>query len=96
MDISALDIFSYVNPIVVGICLCFGYIIKHSIPVIPNKLIPLIMGVCGVILMLILSWPYAGGEAILTAIYGGLISGLASTGLHQAFSKLIGADDEGE
>lgn len=96
MDIATLDILTYVNPIVVGICLCLGYVIKHSISVVPNKLIPLIMAGCGVVMMLILSWPFAGGEAVLTAIYGGLISGLASTGLHQAFSKLIGADDTTE
>lgn len=96
MDINSLDIFSYANLIVVGVCVCLGYVIKHSIPQISNNLIPLIMGVCGVIMTVILGFPFANGEAVLTAVYSGLISGLASTGLHQAFTKLIGAEDETE
>lgn len=91
MDINSLDVFSYVNPLVLGICLCLGHVIKYSIPVLPNRFIPLIMGVCGITMTIILGWPFADGEAVLTAAYSGFISGLASTGLHQAFSNLIGA-----
>ena len=40
----------YVVLVVLGICLCFGYIIKHSLSFIDNKIIPLIMGVTGVVL----------------------------------------------
>ena len=35
----------YAEPIVVGICLCVGYVIKVSLSFIPNKYIPLIMAV---------------------------------------------------
>ena len=38
----------YLVVIVVGICLATGYIIKHSLDFVPNKYIPLIMGVLGV------------------------------------------------
>lgn len=66
----------YLVIVVVGICLLFGYIIKHSLDFIPNKYIPLIMGVTGVILNVWLNgWAFSP-EILL----GGLASGLASTG----------------
>lgn len=94
MDISTLDILNYVNPVTVGICLCIGYIIKHSISQIPNKLIPLIMGVLGAAFSLINNWPVETAQAALAAVYGGLASGLVSTGLHQAFAQMIGGTDD--
>lgn len=61
---------------VMAICLCLGYVIKHSITVIPNKYIPLIMAVVGVILNVWMNaWTFTP-EILL----GGLASGLASTG----------------
>ena len=66
----------YVVVVVVAICLAIGYIIKNSCPVIPNKYIPLIMGILGVILNVWLNaWSFTP-EILL----GGLASGLASTG----------------
>lgn len=66
----------YIVILVVGICLSVGYIIKHSLNFIPNKYIPLFMGVLGVILNVWLSdWSFSP-EILL----GGLASGLASTG----------------
>lgn len=79
----------YVVLIVLGICLCLGYVIKNSITVIPNKYIPLIMAVVGVILNVWLSkWTFTP-EILL----GGLASGLASTG---AFELLRNLKKEGE
>lgn len=66
----------YIVIIVVGICLGVGYIIKHSLDVIPNKYIPLIMGILGVILNVWLN----GGAFTPEILLGGLASGLASTG----------------
>ena len=94
MDISVLDILSYINPVTVGICLCVGYIIKHSISQIPNKMIPLIMGVLGAIVSVISNWPIDSAQAALASVYSGLVSGLASTGLHQAFAQMIGFDSK--
>ena len=56
------------------------------------------MGVLGVIFSLINNWPMADAPAALVAVYGGLVSGLVSTGLHQAFAQLIGgaSDKDGE
>ena len=93
MNIASLDLFTYVNPLCVGMCLCFGYVIKHSVPQIANKLIPLIMAVLGAAIMLAVNAPFAYAQDVIVAIYGGMVSGLCSTGLHQAFSKIIGGDD---
>lgn len=83
MDISGLK--EYVVIIVLGICLCVGYILKNLIPTDRiNRFIPLIMGVLGVLLNMWISWGVTP-EIIL----GGLISGLASTGLYEAFRNMI-------
>lgn len=87
MDLSFLN--DYLILIVVGVCLCVGYIIKASVSFIPNKFIPLIMGVLGVILNIWLN-SFAFTPEILL---GGLFSGLASTGLHQLFTQLIGGKE---
>lgn len=75
----------YLVPIIIGICLCVGYIIKSSIPSIKNDHIPLIMAILGLLLNVWLNFSITP-EIIL----GGMFSGLASTGLHQAYKNIIG------
>lgn len=83
MDITFLTEFAV--PIIVGICLCIGYIIKNMIPSDGiNKYIPLIMGALGVALNV---WINLGITPQI--LLGGLFSGLASTGLYEAFRNLI-------
>ena len=82
MELTLLN--DYTVVIVVGICLCIGYIIKNATNV-ANRYIPLIMGILGVILNTWLNnWSFT--PAILL---GGLFSGLASTGLYEAFRNII-------
>jgi Na+/glutamate symporter len=88
MDITVLS--SFANVIIVGICLCVGYVIKHSLDFIPNKYIPLIMACLGLVMSICTNLDKITLEVILT----GLFSGLASTGLHQAFKNLIEKGDE--
>lgn len=88
MDISFLT--DYCNVIIVGICLCVGYVIKQSMPSVDNKYIPLVMAILGVIIAL---WINMGVTPQI--ILSGLFSGLASTGLHQMFTRLIN-QSEGE
>ena len=84
MDISVLT--QYVSIVVVGICLCVGYIIKNSLDFIPNKYIPLIMGILGLTLNILINLSSGiNAEVILV----GLLSGLASTGLYEMFKNLI-------
>lgn len=83
----------YLVLIVIGICLCVGYVMKHLIPTDKvNKFIPLTMAVLGVILNVWLNgWAFTP-EILL----GGLASGLASTGLHQAFAQFINKNNASE
>lgn len=76
----------YIVLVVVAICLCIGYVLKNIIPTDKvNRFIPLIMAVLGVVLNVWLNGFAFSPEILL----GGLASGLASTGLHQAFKQFI-------
>ena len=75
----------YIVLLVMGICLCIGYVIKNVIPGDKiNRFIPLIMGVLGVVINVWSNLAFTP-EVLL----GGLASGLASTGLHQLFKQFI-------
>lgn len=88
MDISFLK--DYMIPIVFGICLCVGYILKNVVTTDKvNKYIPLIMGILGVLLA---SWINLSFTPMI--LLQGLVSGLASTGCYEAFTKLIKKFDE--
>ena len=77
----------YLVLIVVGICLCVGYVLKHLVPTDKvNKFIPLIMAVLGIFLNLWVNGFAFSPEILL----GGMVSGLASTGMHQLFKQFIG------
>lgn len=80
----------YVVVAVVAICLAIGYVIKNSLDFIPNKYIPLIMAVIGVILNVwINGWSFTPATLL-----GGLASGLASTGAFEAVKNLKKKDGE--
>ena len=83
MDLSFLS--EYLVLVIVGICLCVGYIVKKWIKDVDNKFIPTICAVLGAFLAIWLnSWTVT--PAI---ILSGLLSGLASTGLHQLFVQYL-------
>lgn len=81
MDFTILN--DYFVLVVVVACLVVGYIIKTSFDMIPNKYIPTILAVLGAILNAVV-----GGVSVETIVYGALM-GLASTGMHQAFTRFI-------
>jgi hypothetical protein len=82
----------YVVLVVVAICLALGYVIKNSLTFIPNKYIPLIMAIVGVILNIWLSkWQFTP-EILL----GGLASGLASTGAFEAVRNIVSGKNKGD
>lgn len=74
----------YVVIVILGICMALGYIIKHSLDFIPNKYIPLIMGIVGVFLNVWINYWTISPEILL----GGLASGLASTGAFEMVKNL--------
>ena len=82
MDITFLN--DYVVLVVVGICLCTGYVLKNSFPKLDNKYIPLIMAILGVVLNV---WIAKGISPDI--LLSGMISGLSSTGLHQTFKQML-------
>ena len=83
MDLTFLANFAV--PIIVYVCLCVGYVIKNVITTDTiNKYIPLIMAVLGVVLNIWINMSFTP-EILL----GGMFSGLASTGLYEAFKQLI-------
>ncbi|WP_018590441.1 phage holin family protein [Terrisporobacter glycolicus] len=87
MDLTFLN--DYVVLVIVGICVCVGYVLKNSFPSLENKYIPLIMAILGVVLNV---WivKIISPDVIL----GGMFSDLASTGLHQLFVTLINKEDK--
>lgn len=89
MDISFIT--EYISPIALVICLVIGFVIKGFGNTKVNRFIPLIVAALGV---LICAWD---AMAITPAIVAaGLISGLASTGLYEAFKQLLGLNKEVE
>ncbi len=77
---------NYFEFIIIGICLCVGYILKNVVPSERvNRFIPLVMGLLGAVLSV---WT-AGFSASPEIIFSGLISGLASTGMYEAFNQFI-------
>ena len=87
MDLTFLN--DYVVLVIVGICLCVGYVLKNSFPKLDNRYIPLIMAILGVILNV-----WVAGYITIEILLGGMFSGLSSTGLHQVFKTLINKDGE--
>ena len=80
-----LDLYmGLINGGVMLFCLAIGYIIKTSIPTIDNKYIPLIMGITGIIIAI-----FNAGYCNFNILLSGLITGLSSTGLYEAFRNLI-------
>ena len=76
----------YSVPVIVGICLCIGFILKNLVATDKiNKFIPLIVAVIGVVVNAWLNAWTVTPEILLS----GMFSGLASTGMHQLFKQFI-------
>lgn len=87
LDLSFFNEFCI--PVIVGICLCVGYVIKTSLPKIHNSYIPLIMAFLGLVINI-----WINNTVNPSIILGGLFSGLSSTGLYEMFRNLINKDGE--
>ena len=73
-------------PVVVGLCLCVGYILKHLVPNEKiNRFIPLIVATLGAFVNVWLS----GFSLTPQILLSGMVSGLSSTGLYEAFRNLL-------
>lgn len=81
MDFTQLT--QYFVLVVIVACLVVGYIIKTSFDRVPNKYIPTILAFVGAVLNVAVS-----GASVESVVYGALM-GLASTGMHQAFTRFV-------
>ena len=80
---------NYSVPIVIGVCLCVGYVIKKLVRSSAiNRYIPLIVSILGVVVNVWLNLAFTP-EVLL----GGLFSGLISTGMHQLLKNIINRED---
>ena len=86
MDFTFLQ--EFMVPVIVGICLCVGYVVKKWVADVNNKFIPTICAVLGIILA---AWMNRGVDASI--LLQGMFSGLAATGLHQMFKQIIEKED---
>lgn len=83
MDIT--EIFGYIQVVPLGISLCIGFIIKYAVTSeYVNRFIPIICGIVGVIVSVWMCDVFTAD-----VLLSGLISGLAATGLYEAFRQII-------
>lgn len=92
MDINFL--LDYINVVTLGICLCVGFALKYAklFDWLGNQYIPLSMLVLGTIINILINWPDINAVVVL----GGMISGLASTGLYEMMRNLLDKDGKKE
>lgn len=81
--IDFTELTKYFVLVVLIACLIVGYILKTSFDSFPNKYIPTVLAFIGMVLNLAVS-----GLNVESAVYGALM-GLASTGMHQAFTRFV-------
>ena len=93
MNLNFLN--DYYIPVVLVACLIVGYCIKHIawLEKVANEYIPTILAALGAGLA-ILSACGGGNPVTLETIVYGAFTGLASTGLHQAFTQIISKGGE--
>lgn len=87
MDITFL--MDYVNLLTLGICLCVGFALKEAFPKFDNRYIPLSALVLGCIINVLINIETGINAQV---ILGGMISGLASTGLYEMMRNLLDKD----
>lgn len=95
MDLSFL--IDYYIPVVLVACLVVGYCIKHIswLETVANEYIPTILAVLGAALAVLSAYLGKSPVTLETVVYGAF-TGLASTGLHQAFTQIINKSNKEE
>ena len=80
----------FIEPVSLIVCLCVGYVIKNTKPFakVANDYIPLIELILGIVL--VSANDAMGGVALgVSTIARGAMTGIASVGLHQLFTRTI-------
>ena len=78
----------FISPAVVAICWLIGNTLKSSVPKLPNNYIPLVLGLIGAILMVVLNG-FSGQNLII-----GVVSGLSATGVHQVYKGFLKEEEK--
>lgn len=84
----------YIDLVTLGICLCVGFALKYAklFEHFGNQYIPLSMLILGTIINIVTHI----GSINAAVILGGMISGLASTGLYEMMRNLLNKDGKKE
>lgn len=86
MDLAYLN--ELVSPVALGIALVIGFLVKYCVKSTQlNRFIPIICAIVGLVVILCIDIP--GGMFSMASILQGLISGLAATGLFEAFRNMF-------
>lgn len=83
MDLSIVT--SYISPIILIACLGVGYTLHTLNDKLLNSFIPIISATLGIVAAI---WSF--GKFDLTTVVTGMISGLAATGMYEAFKNILG------
>lgn len=85
MELAYLN--ELISPVAMGLALVIGFLIKYAITNEKiNRFIPIICAVVGVVVVACVDIPL--GAFSVYSVLGGAISGLAATGLFEAFRQL--------
>ena len=76
---------SIAMPLVIAACLIIGFILKKWVKDVDNRYIPTILALFGAVLACMVQ-----DTVSVEVLVAGSFSGLASTGLHQAFRQILG------
>ena len=76
---------SIAMPMVIAACLIIGFVLKKWVKDVDNKYIPTILALFGAVLACLVQ-----NTVSVEVLVAGSFSGLASTGLHQAFKQILG------
>lgn len=77
-----------ISPTIVVLCLAIGVVLKHLFKKLDNRYIPVLVACSGVVLACL-----AGRSITMDNIAQGIISGWASTGVHQTYKNLKGGNE---
>ena len=86
-----MDLTNFIIILPCAAALVIGFLIKHAIPAIPNRFIPLICAVIGLGVNIWVNLS-VNPEILVT----GLVSGVAATGMFEMVRNLIGGKSDEE
>lgn len=75
---------SWLCPAIVAFCLVLGYLFK-LLSITDNRFLPVFVCLVGIAISVWTNWP----SVTLDVVLSGAISGLASTGLYEAFAQWL-------